>query len=248
MKNRKKGSVISTIILVIAIGIFCYSGFQLYKIYSSYREGDNEYNQIQKLAVTKSEEKDEKLKIDFNKLKEINQDVVGWIKFDEPSIINYPVVHSHNNREYLKKLFGEGKNTYGTLFVDMYNRGDFIDRNTVIYGHRMKSGSMFGQLEKYADEEFYKQNPYFYIYTPDGKESIYQIFSAGVVKYTSDNYKKVFNSDEEFLSFIETIKASSNYQTDAQINADSKVITLSTCTIDSNEDRFVVHGVKVGER
>lgn len=245
--KKKKGTIISTLILILAIVIFCYSGFELYKIISSYKKGDNEYKKIQEIAL--DEKKDDSImKIDFESLKEINPDVVAWIRFEEPSVINYPVVHSHDNQEYLKKLFGEGKNTYGTLFVDKNNQGDFSDKNTVIYGHRMKSGSMFGQLEKYADEEFYKKYPYFYIYTPDGKESKYQVISAGVTQETSDHYKKVFSSDEEFQHFINTIKGSSNYETGAVSSVDSQIVTLSTCTVDSNEDRFVLHGVKVSER
>ena len=250
-KDKKKGtSIISTIILIVAICVFCYSGFQLYKIFSSYKKGNDEYDKIKEIAVIKTEDgetEEQEIKIDFEQLKQINEDVVAWIRFDEPSVIDYPVVHSHDNKEYLKKLFGEGKNTYGTLFVDMNNNGDFTDKNTFIYGHRMKSGSMFGQLEKYADEEFYKQHPYFYIYTPDGKETKYQVFSAGVVKESSESYKREFQSEEEFLSYIDLIKADSNYATDAQVTASSSIVSLSTCTIDSNEDRFLLHGVKIEE-
>ena len=193
-KKQSNGSIFTTIVLIIAICVFCVSSFQLFQILSSYKKGDNEYKKVQDLAVKAEELDGETLfSVDFNKLKEINPDTVAWIRFEEPSIINYPVVHSHNNKEYLTKLFGEGKNTYGTLFVDKDNAGDFTDRNTFIYGHRMKSGSMFGKLEKYAEKDFYEKHPYFYIYTPDGKESVYQIFSAGVVKDTSKRHLQIIS-------------------------------------------------------
>ena len=246
-ENKKKGtSIITTVILIIAVCVFCYSGFQLYKIFSSYKKGNDEYEKIKEIAVTKVEDEEE-IQIDFEQLRQINPDVIAWIKFDEPSVIDYPVVHSHDNNEYLTKLFGEGKNTYGTLFVDMNNSGDFSDRNTFIYGHRMKTGSMFGQLEKYADEEFCKQHPYFYIYTPDGEKTKYQVFSAGVVKESSGSYQREFQSDEEFQTYINLIKADSNYMTDAKVTPSSSIVSLSTCTVDSNEDRFLLHGVKVEE-
>lgn len=257
-KRRKKGSSIgSTIVLIIALGVFCYSGLQLFHIFASYKKGDDEYKEIRNLVIKvekqeskkgKEKKKPDKYIIDFEKLREINPDVVAWIRFEEPSVINYPVVHSHDNKEYLTRLFGEGKNTYGTLFVDKNNDGGFGDKNTFIYGHRMKSGSMFGKLEKYMDESFYKKHPYFYIYTPDGKESKYQIFSAGVVTDTSESYNKVYESDEEYLKYIEHIKSMSYYETGVEVTADSKIVSLSTCTVESNENRFLVHAVKVDER
>lgn len=249
-KGKKKNSIFSTIVLIVAICVFCFSAFQLYQIFSSYKKGNDEYDKIKNLAISveKNEQGEEKFKVDFNKLWEINPDTIGWIRFEEPSRINYPVVHSKDNKEYLTKLFGAGKNTYGTLFVDKDNSGDFQDKNTIIYGHRMKSGSMFGQLEKYMDESFYKEHPYFYIYTPDGKESKYQVISAAVVKDTSRTYTKTFQNDEEFMDYIEYVRSISNYQTDAEVTKDSHIVSLSTCTIDSNEDRFVLQAVKISER
>lgn len=248
-KESKKGSILSTVALILAICVFCVSAFQLFKIFSSYKKGDDEYKKVQNLAVKAEEQDGETLfSVDFDKLKEINPDTVAWIRFEEPSIISYPVVHSHDNKEYLTKLFGEGKNTYGTLFVDKDNTGDFTDRNTFIYGHRMKSGSMFGKLEEYKDESFVQEHPYFYIYTPDGKELKYEVFAVGLVTDTSQTYTKEFADDEAFLKYISHIRAESNYQTDVSVKADSQIVSLSTCTADSNEDRFVVHGVKVAER
>lgn len=250
-RRRKKntGSIFSTIVLVVAIYVFCFSAFQLYKIFSSYKEGNDEYTKIQDIAVEAKELDGETIfSVDFDKLKEINPDTIGWIRFEEPSIISYPIVHSHDNKEYLTKLFGEGKNTYGTLFVDKDNAGDFSDKNTFIYGHRMKSGSMFGKLEKYAEKEFYEKHPYFYIYTPDGKESVYQIFSAGVVKDTSESYNKKYEDEQAFSDYISYVKTKSNYDTGVEVAPDSQIVSLSTCTVDSNEDRFLVHAVKIAER
>lgn len=250
-RRRKKnaGSILSTIVLVVAICVFCFSAFQLYKTFSSYKKGNDEYTKIQNIAVEAKELDGETIfSVDFDKLKEINPDTVGWIRFEEPSIISYPIVHSHDNKEYLTKLFGEGKNTYGTLFVDKDNAGDFSDRNTFIYGHRMKSGSMFGKLEKYADKEFYEKHPYFYIYTPDGKESVYQIFSAGVVTDTSRSYDKQYADEQAFADYINYVRTQSNYDTEVRVPSDAQIVSLSTCTVDSNEDRFLVHAVKVDER
>lgn len=248
-RRKSSGSVLTTIVLIVAIAVFCFSAFQLFRIFSSYKKGNDEYAKIQDLAVKAKELDGETIfSVDFDKLKEINPDTVGWIRFEEPSIISYPIVHSHDNKEYLTKLFGEGENTYGTLFVDKDNAGDFSDKNTFIYGHRMKSGSMFGKLEMYADKEFYEKHPYFYIYTPDGKEAQYQIFAAGVVTDTSESYNKIYEDEQAFSDYISYVKTKSNYDTGVEVAPDSQIVSLSTCTVDSNEDRFLVHAVKIAER
>lgn len=248
-RRKSSGSVLTTIVLIVAIAVFCFSAFQLFRIFSSYKKGNDEYAKIQDLAVKAKElDRETIFSVDFDKLKEINPDTVGWIRFEEPSIISYPIVHSHDNKEYLTKLFGEGKNTYGTLFVDKDNAGDFSDKNTFIYGHRMKSGSMFGKLEMYADKEFYEKHPYFYIYTPDGKEAQYQIFAAGVVTDTSESYNKIYEDEQAFSDYISYVKTKSNYDTGVEVAPDSQIVSLSTCTVDSNEDRFLVHAVKIAER
>ena len=191
-KKKKGGSnIVSNIILVIAIVVFAVSAYKLYGIFSEYNKGDKEYQKIQDLVINtdkKDDTKEETFSVDFEKLLEMNSDVVGWIRFDEPSEINYPVVQGRDNEEYLKRTFEANTNKLGTLFVDVNNPGDFSGRNTFIYGHNMKNGSMFAQLLKYKDDSFYKEHPYFYIYTPDGKVRTYEIFSAGVVKDTSDSY------------------------------------------------------------
>ena len=78
---------------------------------------------------------------------------------------------------------------------------------------------MFSQLNAYADEEFCKQHPYFYIYTPDGTTKVYQVFSAGVVKAVAENYNLNYNTDEDFLNYLELCKNSSNYQVEADLHA-----------------------------
>lgn len=179
-KKKKGGSnIVSNIILVIAIVVFAVSAYKLYGIFSEYNKGDKEYQKIQDLVINtdkKDDTKEETFSVDFEKLLEMNSDVVGWIRFDEPSEINYPVVQGRDNEEYLKRTFEANTNKLGTLFVDVNNPGDFSGRNTFIYGHNMKNGSMFAQLLKYKDDSFYKEHPYFYIYTPDGKVRTYEIF------------------------------------------------------------------------
>ena len=250
-KKKKGGSnIVSNIILVIAIVVFAVSAYKLYGIFSEYNKGDKEYQKIQDLVINtdkKDDTKEETFSVDFEKLLEMNSDVVGWIRFDEPSEINYPVVQGRDNQEYLKRTFEANTNKLGTLFVDVNDPGDFSGRNTFIYGHNMKNGSMFTQLLKYKDDSFYKEHPYFYIYTPDGKVRTYEIFSAGVVKDTSDSYIMDYADDAAFQTYIDYIKQQSAYPTSAEVTTASKIVSLSTCTNVRDDERFLVHGVMIKE-
>lgn len=251
-RRKKKGgnNIVSNIILVIAIVVFAVSAYKLYGIFSEYNKGDKEYQKIQDLVINtekKDDTKEETFSVDFEKLLEMNSDVVGWIRFDEPSEINYPVVQGRDNEEYLKRTFEANTNKLGTLFVDVNNPGDFSGRNTFIYGHNMKNGSMFAQLLKYKDDSFYKEHPYFYIYTPDGKVRTYEIFSAGVVKDTSDSYIMDYADDAAFQTYIDYIKQQSAYPTSAEVTTASKIVSLSTCTNVRDDERFLVHGVMIKE-
>ena len=94
------------------------------------------------------------------------------------------------------------------FFLNAGNSPDFSDRNSIIYGHRMKDGSMFRHLQDYEEKAFWESNPYFYIYTPDGREITYHIYSAGQVEDTSDTYLTAFASDEGVPEFLKYDKGS----------------------------------------
>lgn len=244
--------ILSNVILVIAIGVFLFSGYKLYGIFSEYNEGSSEYEFLQEMVITETEpeslEEEAVFQVDFEKLKEINSEVVGWIRFEEPAIISYPVVQGEDNSKYLKTTFEGKRNSSGAIFMDMQNRADFSDRNTFVYGHNMKNGSMFGRLRKYKSGEYFQEHPYFYIYTPDGKESTYQIFSVTIVNDASKSYEKTYADDGEFLSYIDYIKNLSLYDTGVEVDADAKIVSLSTCTNVSEDERLLLHAVKVNEK
>lgn len=244
-KKQKRAAfdVLSGTILIVAVCVFVFSLYQLAIMLIPYHTGGQEYEEIQNLAVT-ADEDGSGFSVDFDALLEINPDTIAWIRFDEPSIINYPVVKSADNNEYLTKTFAENDNKLGAIFMDMRNSSDFSDRNTVIYGHHLNvSPEMFSRLHLYEDEEFCREHPNFYIYTPDGSVRTYTVFSAGIVNAAANNYDVEFASDEEFEQYIELCRESSNYQVDVEVNAQSQILSLSTCTGDQRDERFLLQGV-----
>ena len=177
--------------------------------------------------------------IDFTQLLSVNSDIVGWLRIRALDI-SYPVVQGKDNDYYLHRTFEKTDNFAGCLFVNSYNIGDFTDQNTIIYGHNMKNGSMFGKLKNFSDPEVFKKSRYFWIFTPDFIYQ-YRIFSASVVDKTGLTYQISF-TDDEFDQFIS--RAYSNSVVDNQgvtVTKEDRIVTLSTCTGDDST-RFVVMG------
>lgn len=177
--------------------------------------------------------------IDFTQLLSVNSDIVGWLRIRALDI-SYPVVQGKDNDYYLHRTFEKTDNFAGCLFVNSYNMGDFTDQNTIIYGHNMKNGSMFGKLKNFNDPEVFKKSRYFWIFTPDFIYQ-YRIFSTSVVDKTGLTYQISF-TDDEFDQFIS--RAYSNSVVDNQdvtVTKEDRIVTLSTCTGDDST-RFVVMG------
>ena len=256
-KKKKKSDVLLTIALIAAIVVFCYAAFNLYHIYTEYKKGTDEYNQIEEMAVTERDADSAEvagpnaqlkppIEVDFDKLKSVNEDVVGWIYVDALPDISYPIVKGKDNQTYLHQTYEKNYNFAGTIFVDYENSGDFSDCNTLVYGHNMKNGSMFGHLKKFReDDKLYKQDKYFWILTPE-RNYRYEIISAYTTGVNSDTYTLFKGPGEEFEKYLETIKGYSEIQTDdTDLTIKDKIVTLSTCTSSGETKRFVVHGVLV---
>lgn len=268
------GNAVSTIVIVLALAVFLYAGYRLVSIYLDYKAGTDEYNALEEYAngekvtggfiegemtandTMGDEWGDASLKentgglrfedmenpIDFTSLQAINEDVIGWIEV-EALDINYPIVIGDDNDYYLHRTFRHQDNFAGSIFMDYLCRSDFSGRNTIIYGHNMKNGSMFGTLHEFSKQETYDKNPYFWIYTKD-RIYQYEIFSCAEVGTYSEVYQIDFASSEQFQNFIDAAKSRSFVATDTDVSLNDTVVTLSTCT-GNTETRFVVQGKRV---
>ena len=192
----------------------------------------------------------EKIPIDFDKLQEIAPDAYAWITVPGTQI-DYPVVqHPTDNTFYLNHNPKGEYEFAGAIFTEDYNAKDFQDPNTVIYGHNMNNGSMFEELHKFEDKVFFDEHPEFVIYTPD-EVLHYEIFAA----YTYDNRHLLkefdFADSEVFRLYLQGILGTksmgANIREDAEVHADDRIVTLSTCN-GINEQRYLVQGVLLSNR
>ena len=183
------------------------------------------------------------INVDFASLKEINTEIVGWLYI--PCLdISYPMVRGSDDDYYLHRTFERKDNFAGSIFVESKNKVDFQDPNTIIYGHNMNDGSMFGRLSRLTSEDKYKDDPYIWILTPDQNYK-YEMFSLHVTKVDSSVYTLFTGTDHRFITWALDMQSQSKAELKEQTFAlDSKVITLSTCTGDSST-RYVVQGVRI---
>lgn len=181
--------------------------------------------------------------IDFNKLINKNPDTIGWIKVLGTDI-NYPVVQTNNNDFYLTHSFDKSYNKAGWIFADYINKNlknNELDKNTIIYGHNRQNNSMFGTLSNVFKEEWLSNKENYYInFSTLNNNMVWEVFSTYTIEKEEYYIQSNFSSDEEYISFLNTIKNRSTYKYDVNISKEDKILTLSTCT-NVGEGRTVLH-------
>lgn len=189
------------------------------------------------------------MSVDFNELKQKNSDTVGFIKVNGTNV-NYPIVQSTDNSYYLKHAFDKSKNSAGWVFADYRNNMVNFDKNTVIYGHSRSNQTVFGSLKKVLNKSWYgnKDNHIIKLSTPT-ENTLWQIVSIYTIKPESYYITTKF-SDEQFKTFVQTIKNRSQINFSGTINENDKILTLSTCEDVAGTTRLVIHAklIKLEQR
>ena len=134
-------------------GYFCFSGYQIYSYYSE-QNASTSLNQeiVREYTIRKTGEAKEYFEVDFDQLRQQNEDVTAWLYLPD-SVINYPVLQHGDNDYYLTRQIDGSYNKNGSIFMDYRNASDFSDRNTIIYGHHMRTGNMFGKLVNFKKRQ-----------------------------------------------------------------------------------------------
>lgn len=178
------------------------------------------------------------LRARLNALKTQNADFLGWITIPDTKV-DYPAVHTVDNEYYLNHSFEKEYLRAGSIFADYRNSKSLLEnRNTILYGHNMMSGSMFGCISDFFSRSYFTENRYIYIYTSDGI-FVYQTFAIRKVKINKDvSYITTFFADDEaFLEFANRMmKASAVKLNDVTFTETDRILTLSTCTNSGNDN------------
>ena len=176
--------------------------------------------------------------VNFSELKNINNDVRGWIKLNGTNI-NYPFVQASDNKYYLTHSLDKSYNSAGWLFLD-YRNNINNNKNTIIYAHGRNDKTMFGSLRNVLTNNWLKDtNNYVIKISTEKENSLWQIFSTYHLPTTSDYLQTNFNNDNEFQDFINMIISRSSYNFNTSVSVNDNILTLSTCY--NNSDKMVVH-------
>lgn len=255
-------------ICIILIAVFvALLGASTYFIYDYYRQANEQSELYDSLAeavdqVQKSDEANEPVEeIPYNEEKTIlpeyaelflqNMDMVGWIKVEDTNI-NYPVMHTPDTPDfYLKHGFDKGYTDYGCPYVQENCDVQEASDNIIIYGHHMKNGSMFADLEKFKSEDFYKEHKTisFNTLTDKYEYEIVAVFKTFVYSDSPESFKyyRFVNAEtsEQFDEYIAKCKELSLYDTGVSAQYGDKLITLSTCEYSHTNGRLVVVAKRV---
>lgn len=180
------------------------------------------------------------MNVNLEELKKINNDTVGFISVSGTDV-SYPIVQTRDNNYYLNHSFKEEINKSGWIFADYRSNFESFDKNTIIYGHNMLDGTMFGTLKDILKSEWInnKENHVIRLSTLT-RCTLWQIFSIYTIPVDSYYINTGFNSDQEYQYWLDTMKIQSKYNFNTNIDVNDKVLTLSTCYINSNK-RLVIH-------
>ena len=254
-KRSKAGKIILNLLIFVFACGFVYSAYHLYNIFMVYHHNAQVRSEVRNALYEEigsedlsydalldaSEKKGQSIDI-IGKLKKINPEIVGWVHIKDTTI-DYPVVKGTDNSFYLNNNVYREPTIAGAIFMDYRNALDNPMQNYILYGHRMRDDSMFGNLVNFKKNNFYNTHKSFTLILENGYYEC-EIFSVFQTTTYGFKYNKIYpgQTEEEYLAFIEESKNESLYPIDVEVTAADNIVTLSTCDydLDVNEGRLVV--------
>lgn len=262
-KQKKLFYIILLVIFAIALAVILGLMFQARQVQKNAQERFNDLaaqsgsTDSQKTSVPddSSEESAAEFEVpeknpDWEALHAENGDIYAWLYIPGTSV-DYPVLqHPKDDTYYLEHNLDGSQGYPGCIYTERLNSKDFMDQNTVIYGHDLNDGTMFHTLHGYKDKNFFEDNRYAFIYTPE-QVFVYDIFAA----YESGDehilYTYGFAGDSGFQEYLDMIFLSrdtgAHFRDGVEVDASDRIITLSTCLDTRPDKRYLVQGVLVNE-
>ena len=178
--------------------------------------------------------------VDFEALRQLGGDVIGWICLPD-TVINYPVVQGRDNSYYLDHFPDGTSSVGGSIFADCACPSDFSGQNTILYGHNMRDGSMFALIDDYIDPAFCEAHPFFYLNTPTQNYRV-DIFAGFTTDPESFVYTTAFGEESDFAAYLNTLRSLSDFSVPTELSSSDRILTLSTCTYSDLDVRYVLFG------
>ena len=253
-KKRKKGKadIFYNVAILVCLAVFLVSGGLLLKRYFDDRRSESEFAALESLIVSDAPAADgeETNSAKFAALRDQNSDFIGWISIEDTKL-DFPVMYAPNNKDfYLRHDFNKEYSVYGVPYLDEKTTLGANDQseNLVIYGHNMKTGTIFGCLTGYKEAGYYQQHPYVQFDTVygDGTYEVFAAFSIDVAADTSFVYNQYVDMDEEtYNAYVEEVISRSDVDTGIRPVYGEQLLTLSTCEYSAQNGRLVVVAKKI---
>ena len=176
-------------------------------------------------------------RIDFEPLWAVSKNAKAWL-YSPDTGLNQVVAQAKDNEYYLKHLLDGSFNVAGTLFIDSRNRGDFTDRNTIIYGHSMRNKSMFGRLIEYGDAEYCREHPFLYLYTPGNRFRLEVVASFGA--RDDSPYYTLPVGWAQWEMMLKKGKEKTAWDFEISCSENDHFVTLSTCAYAVKQERWLL--------
>lgn len=256
-RRRKKSKALYYVILLVLVGILVFSAVKIISYFKEQAAAANAQNGVisdytkpngnqdntntpdsnddDKNSDGQTKLDDETIDVDFDKLCADYPDVVGYI-YAANTKIQHAIQYGKGNEYYLSHDLYGNSNSNGSIFIEQVNSSSFSDNNTIIYGHNMKTGMMFAGLRNYhTDKGYYAAHPYMYIYTPTQDYKL-QLFAGFVCEHDDEVYNTSLTQSQ-----LEAMAAKSDFKSSYGIPT-GKTVTLSTCSYEFSDARYVVVG------
>jgi len=259
---------IRKVLIVLSALVFLWSVTMLLRQQRDYREGDEIYAEAEQLAAapdtsaasdasghpddpvvpdasqsTTTTVAEPLADVELEPLRAVSKAVTGWISIPGTKL-SYPLVQGKDNDWYLNHAWNGRTTSVGSIFLDWRNDAGLTDHHTLIYGHRMKNGSMFATLKYYDDPAYLAEHPSVYIKTDDGVHR-YDIFAAYEAPVRSVTYRLDFPDEAARQELIDFALAQSVVDAGTVPGPADRILTLSTCTGQGYDTRWVVQAVEV---
>ena len=222
--------------MVLVLIMLLYGGYSLWNTIMIYR-GAFSSNDLLKYQPTG----DGPNSITLGELMKLNKDVVGWIKIFETHI-SYPVVQGKDNQEYLNKdVFGEFSFS-GSIFLDYRNACDFTDSYSIIYGHHMEYGAMFGDVVEFKNDDYFQEHKTGALFLLDDTYKITLFACVETQEFNNKIYNPIVQGKDNLDTLLKYIKDEAVQYRDISLNHDDKIIGLSTCAEAGTNERVVLFG------
>lgn len=237
MDKKRKVDMIYRMIIAGLLAIMAFSAWQIGMILWEYHKGTATYEETQKIANGAGVAEEQ---IDFAALRKKNPDIRAWL-YSEDTNIDYPVVQTTNNEKYLTRMFDLQWNGCGCLFIDCRCEKPFEDFKTIIYGHRMKDGSMFGNFGKYRKQKYFDSHKEFIIQT-EGQNYKAELFAVITIHANSKLFETQPKTESEKEEFLGEIQKINTIRTNLDVSPRDNILMLSTCTYEFENARLVLCG------